>query len=509
MQTFAELIGARLVFSLSGTKPTEEEIRHFRETCAGGLILYRRNFESPDQLRELIRGLEEALERRLLVCADHEGGRVIMFGKGTTLFPDNLAVGEAGDAGWARLQGEIEAKELRRLGVDVNLAPVLDVLTDAYSPNIGIRSYGKDPQKAARFGCERIASMQKHGLSACAKHFPGKGHSPVDAHLGLPVIASTRKEMEEIHLVPFIQAVETGVDMIMTSHPYYPNLDPGPKTIATFSRAIVQGMLREELGFQGVISSDDLEMGAIKEICPVADAALHATRAGHDLLLVCQSLEAQRRVFAALKDAAKLKEIKTSELEKCAERIGKIRSKRARRFEPGTQEPEPGGKDLAWEISKKAVRVLKDSKGLLPLSRQWLKHHTVCAVIPRFSELAPRITIEEEILDEADFLKKHFKPYGVVPVVHTVSMEPKETEIEAAALSSRETDVTVYFCFDAHLSPSCRKLLEKIQTSAPRCAVVLLRDPYDLEFVLDPAAAVTAYGFRTSQISACIEKIFQ
>lgn len=509
MKTFEELIGLRLVFSLAGTKPTEQELLHFRQTRAGGLILYRRNFESPKQLQELIRGLEEALERRLLVCADHEGGRVVMFGKGTTIFPDSLAVGEAGEAGWARLQGEMEAKELRRLGVDVNLAPVLDVLTDSYSPNIGIRSYGKDPQKAALFGCERISSMQRHGLSACAKHFPGKGHSPVDAHLGLPVIASTREEMEKIHLVPFVRAVEAGVDAVMTSHPRYPSLDPGPKTIATFSRTIVQGMLREELGFQGVIVSDDLEMGAVKEICPAGEAALHAVLAGHDLLLVCQSLEAQAKAFAALKDAVSLKKLKTSDLEKSAERIEKLKAKRAQRFAPGNPEPESGGRNLAAQISKKAARVLKDPKGMLPLTREWLRHHTVCAVIPRFSELASRITIEEEILDEASFLKKIFKPYGAVPVVQIVSMEPKEAEIEAAVLASGQTDLTVYFCFDAHLYPSCRRLLEKIQDHAPRCAVVLLRDPYDLEFVRDSAAAVTAYGFRTSQLSACVEKIFE
>ena len=194
----------------------------------GWLILYRRNFDSPVQIKKLIADLEEALGRKLLVTTDHEGGRVIMFRDGITVFPDNMALGATGKTDYARQQGEIEAKELRRLGLDVNLAPGLDALTEAYSPNIGIRSYGQDWQLVAQMGAARIAAMQQGGLSACAKHFPGKGHAPVDAHLGLPVIGSTWKEMEAVHLKPFVTAIQAGVDLVMSSHPYYPKLDPYP-----------------------------------------------------------------------------------------------------------------------------------------------------------------------------------------------------------------------------------------------------------------------------------------
>ena len=240
----AELVGERLVIGIPGTRITPRIVRHFQELHAGGLILYRINFDSPAQLKQLIADLEEALGRKLLVMADHEGGRVIMFRDGVTVFPDNLAVGAAGNLDYARQQGEIEAKELRRLGLDVNLGPVLDVLTEAYSPNIGIRAYGQDWRLVAEMGAARIAGMQQGGLSACAKHFPGKGHAPVDAHLGLPVINSTWQEMEAVHLKPFVQAIAAGVDLVMSSHPYYPKLDPDPTKIATFSRRIIYDYLR-------------------------------------------------------------------------------------------------------------------------------------------------------------------------------------------------------------------------------------------------------------------------
>src|SRR5882672_5817611 len=171
--TFEELIGRRLVFGIPGTRITDEIIRHFKDTQAAGLILYRINFESPDQTRKLISDLENALERKLLVCTDHEGGRVIMFRDGVTIFPSGQAIGKTGNTVFARQQGEQEGKELRRLGIDVNFAPVLDVLTEVYSPKTGSRSNGADPAFAAKMGAARLSAMQVEGLSACAKHFPG------------------------------------------------------------------------------------------------------------------------------------------------------------------------------------------------------------------------------------------------------------------------------------------------------------------------------------------------
>src|SRR5882672_10973229 len=281
------------MIGLPGATLDDADIRLFRDTRAAGLILYRRNFETPAQLLDLLGRLEGALGRRLLVATDHEGGRIVMLGRGVTIFPDNLAVGTAGEETFAYKQGLLEARELRRLGVDLNLGPCLDVLTDRYSPNIGIRSYGKDPKLVARYGVARLRGMTKGGLSACPKHFPGKGHSPLDAHLKLPTIMSDWDEMHAVHLVPFFEAIAAGVECVMTSHPVYPRLDPSGVP-ATFSRRIVDEYLRGEVGFRGVIVSDDLEMGAVSETCPIGEAAVRTAEAGHDLLLVCHTEAAQR-----------------------------------------------------------------------------------------------------------------------------------------------------------------------------------------------------------------------
>ena len=500
----AELVGQRMVIGIPGTRITPEIVRHFQELHAGGLILYRRNFDSPVQIRKLIADLEEALGRKLLVTTDHEGGRVIMFRDGITVFPDNMALGGAGKIDYARQQGEIEAKELRRLGMDVNLAPVLDVLTEAYSPNIGIRSYGRDWQLVARMGAARIAAMQQGGLSACAKHFPGKGHAPVDAHLGLPVIGSTWKEMEAVHLQPFVAAIQTGVDLVMSSHPYYPKLDPYPNMIATFSKKIIYDYLRCDLNFKGVITSDDLEMGAIKAICPIGEAGILATQAGHDLLLVCHDPKAQKEVYYRLLEAYKSKQLPLKELEESAARINRLKSKRPQRFAGGEPSAEPAGSSLAARICRESVQVLKDERKLIPLERG---EPTIAVIFPRFSALDSKIMIEREVLPERDFLRNEFRKFGFNPEIQIVSIDPAEAEIQQAVNLAKKSDVTVFFCYDAHLYPGDKRLLDSIQTAAPKLVVVLLRDPYDAAFIQAGVACLTDFGWRACQIKAAIEKI--
>jgi beta-N-acetylhexosaminidase len=499
----AELVGERLVIGIPGTTVTPEIVRHFEELHAGGLILYRINFDSPQQLKKLISDLEEALGRRLLVMADHEGGRVIMFREGITVFPDNQAVGTAGQVEYARRQGEIEARELRRLGMDINLGPVLDVLTEAYSPNIGIRSYGGDWRVVAEMGAARIAAMQEQGLSACAKHFPGKGHAPVDAHLGLPVIPSTWQEMEAVHLKPFVRAIEAGVDLVMSSHPYYPNLDPDPKNIATFSRTIIHDYLRQKLNFQGVIASDDLEMGAVKVSCPIGEAGVLAARAGHDLLLVCHDLKAQKEVFAKLLAAYEDKLLPLNELEESVHRIKKLQSKRVTRFAGEEPAAEKDGAGLAATICRESVQVLKDGKKLLPLTDTG----SLGVIFPRFSSLDAKIMIEKEVLGEREFIEGEFKKFGLMPRIHLVGIEPTAAEIQGAVDLAQGSEVTVLFCYDAHLYPATKTLLEALQTAAGSLVVDLLRDPYDEEFLKEGVAALTDFGWRACQIRAAIGRM--
>ena len=492
------------MFGLPGPDLSEADVRLFRETQAAGIMLYRRNFEAPERLARLLAGLEDALGRRLLVATDHEGGRIIMLGREVTIFPDNLAAGTAGEVNFVHRQGLFEGRELRRLGVDVNFSPVLDVLTDRYSPNIGIRSYGKDPELVSRFGAARIRGMQAAGVSACAKHFPGKGHAPLDAHLALPTIASEWAEMHATHLPPFLAAIEAGVDCIMTSHPLYPRLDPAPRTPATFSRLIVEEFLRAEIGYRGVIVSDDLEMGAIGEICPVGDATVRAAAAGHDLLLVCHTPVRQREAHAALLEAYRSRALPLRELEKSAARLDALQARRSARFDGGAPRPERDGEPLAKALATRGATSVTPSSAAF---RRALNGRVV-AIFPRLSSLADRITVEDTMLDERRFVAKAMAPYGMEPVVEVVGIEPGEAEITRAIELARGADATILFLYDAHLYPSDRALLDALQKATPALGVVLMRDPWDAEYLAPGVVGVTAYGWRRCQLDAALARLF-
>jgi beta-N-acetylhexosaminidase len=498
----ADLVGERLMIGLAGPTLTDADVQVFRETRAAGLILYRRNFEGPAALAILLDSLESALGRRLLVATDHEGGRIVMLGRGTTIFPDNLAMGTAGEEAFAFKQGLYEGRELRRLGIDLNLGPCLDVLTDRYSPNIGIRSYGKDPKIVSRYGVARIRGMAKGGVSACAKHFPGKGHSPLDAHLRLPTIDSSPEDMRAIHLPPFVEAIAAGIESLMTSHPVYPQLDPSGVP-ATFSRRIVGDWLRGELGFDGAIVSDDLEMGAVSETCPIGEAAVRTAAAGHDLLLVCHTAPAQRAAAAALVAAYREGRLPLAECEAAAARVRRLRLARTARREGGEPEPERDGRPLAQAVATRAVTEV--GRGAPDLGRAL--NGRVHVVFPRFSDLAPRITIEPEVADERGWVHAAFAAGGIVPGVTIVGIEPTPEEIAEAAEQAAAADAAVLFLFDAHLYPSNRALLDAVQSRARRLAVLLLRDPYDAALLAPGVRGLTAYGFRKCQLDAVVARL--
>ncbi len=498
-----EMVGRRLMFGLPGPDVTDADIRLFTDTRAGGLILYRRNFQTPERLHRMLARLEDALGRRLLVATDHEGGRIIMLGQAVTIFPDNLAAGTAGEVAFAERQGLFEGRELRRLGVDVDFAPVLDVITERYSPNVGIRSYGKDPALVARCGAARIRGLQAAGVSACAKHFPGKGHAPADAHLGLPVIESDWGEMHAVHLVPFMAAIEAGVDCLMTSHPLYPNLDPTPRTPATFSRRIVDEYLRGQVGYRGVIVSDDLEMGAIRELCGIGDAAVRATAAGHDLLLVCHTEAAERAAHSVLLEAYRTGALPLGGLERSVARLDALQSKRMTRFEGGPPRPERDGEPLAKALATRAATFVA------PAPAGWRRglNGRVAVIFPRLSSLADRITVETALLDEELYLREAMLPYGVEPEVEVVGVEPTEMEIARARAWAEAADVTIVFLYDAHLYPSNRRLLDSLQSGARALAVVLMRDPYDAEYLAPGTGGITAYGWRKCQLDAVLARL--
>jgi beta-N-acetylhexosaminidase len=308
--------------------------------------------------------------------------------------------------------------------------------------------------------------------------------------------------MRALHLPPFLAAMQAGVEAVMTSHPVYPKLDPSGVP-ATFSRRLVGDWLRGELGFDGVIVSDDLEMGAVSETCPIGEAAVRTAAAGHDLLLVCHTAPAQRAAAAALVAAYRDGRLAAAEGEAAAERVRRLRLARTARREGGEPHPEPDGRVLAAAIATRAVTEL--GQGAPDLARAL--NGRVLVVFPRFSDLAARITIEPEVADERGWIAAAFGAGGIAPESAIVGIEPTPEEIAAAADRATTVDATVLFLYDAHLYASNRALLDALQAKARRLAVVLLRDPYDAALLGPGVRGLTAYGWRKCQLDAVVARL--
>ncbi|HZI79306.1 MAG TPA: beta-N-acetylhexosaminidase [Vicinamibacterales bacterium] len=293
-------IGQLLIGSLPGQTITAEMRSLAREFELGGVILFARNIEAPEQVAELAYDAQQLVPAvPLWVSVDQEGGRVARLKAPFTEWPPMATLGRRGDEVLARRFAGALAAELRAVGIALDYAPVLDIHTNPNNPVIGDRALSEDAAMVARLGAAIIDELQRHGVAACGKHFPGHGDTSVDSHLELPLVEHPPDRIRRVECVPFAAAIRAGVAFIMTAHVLVPSLDE--ERPATLSPRVVQAMLREELGFEGVILSDDLEMKAIAATYSVPDAAVQAIAAGCDGLLICSGdVEAQAVTLEAL-----------------------------------------------------------------------------------------------------------------------------------------------------------------------------------------------------------------
>jgi beta-N-acetylhexosaminidase len=269
----------------------------------GGVILFRRNVESPEQLCALTGALHAASVRPLLVGVDQEGGRVLRLPPPFLPAPPAACLGSADDPSLTQRLACAVGRELRAAGMTWNLAPVLDVQTNPANTVIGDRAYGADPERVARHGLAALRGFAEAGILATAKHFPGHGDTAADSHATLPESRQTAVRWRAFEFVPFRRAIQADVPLVLVAHLLCPGLDPELPT--SLSRRTITGILREELGFTGVVVSDDLEMAAIAGRMEVGEAAVRFLEAGGDLVLICHDARRQQSAITAVRAAVR------------------------------------------------------------------------------------------------------------------------------------------------------------------------------------------------------------
>jgi beta-N-acetylhexosaminidase len=312
-----------LMVGLPGEEMTADEKTLLAEYPIGNFVLFCRNLRDPDQIIHLCRALWDLREEPPFLAIDHEGGTVHRLPEPFTHFPAPSVLGEAGNPERAYAMAAAMGRELSAAGINLNFAPVLDVLSNPDNPVIGDRSVSADPQKVSRLGWEIARGLKDSGVVPCGKHFPGHGDTEKDSHLELPAVRKNRGELDACELRPFVHACRKGIDSLMTAHVVYPALDPNFP--ATLSRAILGELLRGELAYDGVVFSDDLEMRAITDSYSAEEGSALAVDAGVDILMFCHHVENAARAFEFLCRKAEREERSRMRIEQSYARITRLK----------------------------------------------------------------------------------------------------------------------------------------------------------------------------------------
>jgi beta-N-acetylhexosaminidase len=308
---------------------------HLRPLLAAGLsgvILFRRNLQSLEQICRLTADLHAAASAPLLVGVDQEGGRVTRLPAPFLTPPPAATLGELDDPVLTEELARAVGRELGAAGFTWNLAPVLDVNTNSENPVIGDRAFSRDPERVARHGLATIRGLTEAGILPTAKHFPGHGDTAADSHRTLPESPQPAARWRAVEFVPFRQAIRAGVPMIMTAHLACSGLDP--RTPSSLSHTIITDILRGELGFDGVVVSDDLEMNAIATRFDIGEAAVRFFEAGGDLILICQRSDRQRAALEAVEAAVRSGRLSESYLGAALRRLDDLRRRLPDRSRP-------------------------------------------------------------------------------------------------------------------------------------------------------------------------------
>ena len=296
MDEIRKIIGQKLCIGFDGPEITPE-FREFVKTYGiGNVILFRRNVISAEQIRHLTRELKDLILRETgipaMIAIDEECGRLSRLDHIGIRTPDAMGIGATGDPQKAFEVGAAIGAELKDFGIDMNLAPVLDVNSNPRNPIIGVRSFGTDPQTVCEFSTAYMKGLQSQGILCCGKHFPGHGDTDTDSHIAFPVVNKTREETEKMELIPFRRAIGEGIEAIMSAHVVFPALEPD-RVPSTVSRRVITGLLREEMNFRGVIISDCMEMEAVQGLYGTPVSVLKGMQAGIDIALVCHTPKRQ------------------------------------------------------------------------------------------------------------------------------------------------------------------------------------------------------------------------
>lgn len=480
-----EKVAQLFVVGFPDTTP-DEEIREFVADGVGGVIYFARNLADPEQVAALSRSLQETAAENdrppLLITADEEGGVVSRLPWGGRL-PGQMTLGAARDPDLARRAAAAKARELRAVGINANLAPVLDVNNNPDNPVIGVRSFGEEPDLVSDLGTAAASGFESQGVVACGKHFPGHGDTATDSHLDLPVVDHDRDRLDRVELAPFRAAIESGIGAIMTTHVAFPTFTDDDERPATLSKPVLTGLLREELGYDGLVMTDCMEMNAIAESVGTPEGAVQAVEAGCDLVTVSHTPETQRAAIDAVVAAVQSGRIAETRIDSSVRRILRTKAE----FGVGEESPSSGVEEwneanaesrrLAREVAERGVTLVRDRDENLPLAGESVR-------VVRFPGGAGS-EVEERAADAGAFVER-LRESGLA--VETRLIDDSSESLACSA------DETVVVCTrNAAADDVQAEVVSRVGESDATLVVLSIRNPYDLRAFPEVSTYLTTY----------------
>ncbi|MEU6594549.1 glycoside hydrolase family 3 protein [Streptomyces sp. NPDC046881] len=484
-----------------GVRTAAELIAKYR---VGGIIYFTwaHNTRDPHQIAGLSNGIQRAsLDQPrglpVLIATDQEHGAVCRVGRPATLFPGAMAIGAGGSRSDARALGRISGAELRAMGINQDYSPDADVNVNPANPVIGVRSFGADPDAVAELVAAEVRGYQAAGVAATAKHFPGHGDTAVDSHYGFPVITHSRELWEELDAVPFRAAVRAGIDSVMTAHIQFPALD-GSGDPATLSRPIVTGILRGELGYDGVVITDSLGMQGVRTKYGDDRVPVLALKAGVDQLLNPPSLEvAWNAVLKAVREG----ELTEARLDESILRILRLKARRGLLDDPWA---DPAGVDgtvgtkahlaKADRIAERTTTLLVNEDGTLPLDRRRQRRLLVVGADPASPSgtTGPPTGVLAAALTEL----------GFTATALSTGTAPSAAAIDKAVTAAQDADAVVVATYNVTASSTQRTLVERLLGTGRPVVAVAVRNPYDVAQLPSVPACVATYCWTDVELRA-------
>lgn len=466
----ADKVGQMLMVGFQGLEAPQHILDWLAEGKIGGVILFARNAESPEQVANLCKQLHQSAKYPILIGIDQEGGSVTRLRDGFIESPGAMALSATGDEIITEKTSKILAEEMATVGINWTFAPAVDITYNKDNPTVGVRSFGSDKETVSQFASATVRGFQSGNVAACAKHFPGLGDTAIDTHLALATLDFPLEQVIFNDLLPYRVALDSGLATIMTTHTVIPELDSDFP--ATLSPVVINKLLRDELGFEGVVTTDCMEMKAIADNFGTGESAVLAMLAGVDIVLFSHTKDMQETAYRAMIEAAESGRVPETIIDAANQRIAKLKAQFVAEVGDISTLRSEDNLNLVNNAAEKAVVMLKN-KGMIPLDTE-----KRIGVIEFAGSL-------DSIAVEAGGLTGLIEKFKLaVPSADTLAIrvgEEDESTREKAEQLARDCDILIVATRNAHMYPSECELAKSVLAIAEKTILLVLRNPYDAD----------------------------